>query len=117
MAFDICATVPQYIGDLSSGGLHKLAATPATTPSLLPGTPRSKERLVPVKQTTSSNITHHLPCYRLIFPLYVAAQSSAAPLGLRPWAIDQLRFMADYHAIKNAAHVAEILESGKNRDP
>lgn len=117
MASDICATVPQYIGDLSAGGFHKSAATPARNPSLPPSIPKSKDRFVPVKQTTSPNPTHHLPCYRLIFPLYVTAQSPAAPPALRPWAIKQLRFMADYHAIENAARVAEILESGEDKDP
>lgn len=117
MASDICATVPQYIGDISAGGFHKLTAIPVMAPNLPPGTAKRKERALPFKHTTSPSPTHHLPCYRLIFPLYVAAQSSGAPPSLRPWAIEQLRFMADYHAIENAVRVADILEFGDNRDP
>jgi hypothetical protein len=117
MASDICATIPQYIGDLSSTGFPNLVTTRARTHTLASGTAKSKENFVPAKQTTSPNPTHHLPCYRLIFPLYVAAQSCAAPPALRPWAIEQLRFMAEYHAIENAARVANILQSADNRDP
>jgi hypothetical protein len=116
MISDICATVPQYIGNISAAGLHEAAVTQPTKPSPLTGILTSKERLVAAKRTSGSNLTHYLPCYRLIFPLYIAAQSSAAPRGLRSWAIDQLLFMKDYHAIKNAAQVAEILESGENKD-
>jgi hypothetical protein len=116
MTSEICATVPQYIGDLSASGLHKLAGTPARTVSLSPSAPESEDISL-VEHATKLNPTHHLPCYRLIFPLYVAAQSSASPAGLRPWAIKQLHFMAEYHAIKNAARVAEILGSGECRDP
>ena len=39
------------------------------------------------------------------------------PASLRPWIIKQLRFMAEYHAIGNTAVVADILDSGENRDP
>lgn len=49
--------------------------------------------------------------------MYVAAQSPAGSPALRPWVIEQLRFMADYHAIANAARVASILEGGEKRDP
>jgi hypothetical protein len=117
MASDICATIPQYIGDLSGEGIHKLTAIPTMSPSLMSGTSKRKSGVMPIKQTISPNPTHHLPCYRLIFPLYVAAQSPGAPPALQPWAIQQLRFMADYHAIENAARVAKVLESGENRDP
>lgn len=102
MASDICASVPQYIGDLSN------VASPAKAPNPVHRLP---------KQRNGPNPTHHLPCYRLIFPLYVAAQSPAAPSKLRLWAISQLLFMAEYHVIPNAARVAEVLESGERRDP
>jgi hypothetical protein len=117
MISDICATVPQYIGHIPAAGLYEAAETQPTKPSPLTGVLTSKKRLVAAKLTSGSNLAHYLPCYRLIFPLYIAAQSSAAPRGLRSWAIDQLLFMKDYHAIKNAAQVAEILKSGENKDP
>ena len=101
MISDICASVPQYIGDLSDRDLGKSTGTPAR----------------PFTRLNAPDPTQHLPCYRLIYPLYVAAQSSAAPVALRIWVISQLRFMANYHAMPNAARVATILESGERRDP
>lgn len=108
MTSEICATVPQYIRGLSADGIRNLTLTPATSaaPMMPLGTPQS-----------ASNPTDYLPCYRLIFPLYVAAQSSTGSPELRLWVIDQLRFMADNHSIQKAAQVAEILQLGENRDP
>jgi hypothetical protein len=109
MTSEICATVPQYIRGQSADDVPNLTLTLATmpaTPRVPPGTPQG-----------ASNPTNYLPCYRLIFPLYVAAQSSTGCPELRLWVIDQLRFMADYHSIQKAAQVAEILQLGENRNP
>ena len=108
MASNICASVPQYIGDLS--GSFK---EPVTKTDSLRVISDGDARISSMGQ---SNPPHHLPCYRLIFPLYVAAQSSASPPSLKAFAIEQLRFMAEYHAIENAAAVAKILESGEKRN-
>ena len=106
MASDICASVPQFIGDLSisfktieaeSGSQHSTPADDAC-----------------IALTKQPDPSHHLPCYRLIYPLYVVSQFSMVPPSVKPWAVKQLRFMAEYHAIKNAAAVANILESGQN---
>lgn len=108
MISEICAAVPQYIGDPSLKVVenpHLLAAKTQT------------HDWQPSPGIRSSNPTYYLPCYRLIFPLYIAAQSLVAPLQLKPWIIRQLRFMADHHGIENAAHVADILKSGENKDP
>ncbi|MCJ1234892.1 hypothetical protein MMC14_002856 [Varicellaria rhodocarpa] len=99
MASDICAAVPQFIGDLSAP-FQKPART-SLDGDVLP---------------RHSNPTDHLPCYRLIYPLYVAAQSFAAPASLKSWAIEQLHFMAEYHGIENAASVMRILESSEKGD-
>ena len=99
MAADICAAVPQFIGDLS-------APFQKPTRTALDGDIAPRH----------SNPTHHLPCYRLIYPLYVAARSFAAPPSLKSWIIEQLRFMAEYHGIENAASVMKILESSENGD-
>ena len=107
MASDICASVPQYIGDLS--GSFKEPVT-ETNPSRVSSGGHAR-----ISSVGASNPTHHLPCYRLIFPLYVAAQSAAAPLSLKAFAIEELHFMAEYHAIENAAAVAKILQSGEKR--
>ena len=108
MASDICASVPQYIGAFPE--IFELQMT-GREPVILD----ADTRLSTLNRTP--NPTHHLPCYRLIFPLYVAANSFAAPPSLKPWAIKQLRFMADYHGIENAALIVQILESGEKRDP
>ncbi len=108
MTSDICASVPQYIGDLS-GSFNK-SVTKTDTLRVIPG---GDARLSSVGQ---SNPTHNLPCYRLIFPLYVAAQSPTTIPSLKTWVIEQLHFMAEYHAIENAAAVARILQSGEKRN-
>jgi hypothetical protein len=69
MASDICASVPQYILELSAVVPLAMTARPAS---------------IPHARTKSPNPTHHLPCYRLLFPLYVAVQSAGAPAALRP---------------------------------
>jgi hypothetical protein len=72
---------------------------------------------VPEVLTQPANAKSYLQSYRLIFPLYVAAQSVSAPEAMKNYAIQQLRHIADYHAIKNASTVAKILESGERRNP
>jgi hypothetical protein len=106
MISDICAAVPQYIGDPSLDNLDPSA----------PEHPK-KRRTSSLAHASSTNRTYYLPSYRLIFPLYIASQSPAAPLQLRPWVMRQLLFMANYHGIENAAHVVDILQSGENKDP
>jgi len=108
MASDICATVPQYIqhtpGSLFQG--------PVGTPEYV-GVASDNDIISPFIERC--NPTHHVPCYRLIFPLYVAAQSIVTPASLKRWVIERLRFMADYHAIRNAAAIANVLESGGSK--
>ena len=110
MTSDICASVPQYIQQ-GPGSLFQNSAGQSEYSGMVSNSdavPPSLER---------SNPTHHVPCYRLIFPLYVVAQSFLAPDSLKRWVIERLRFMADYHAIRNAAAIATILESGEQRHP
>ncbi|KAL8785495.1 MAG: hypothetical protein Q9213_003321 [Squamulea squamosa] len=109
MAIDICASLPQYIDDPPISFLQAFSQTGSSSAA-----PDLGKCDTPVGQPDP---TRHLPCYRLIFPLYIAAQSSAAPPSLWKWVIKQLRFMADYHAIENAMTVAKILESGHKRPP
>ena len=113
MISDICATVPQYIGDSSIGDLDPSSAKHSRAPDV------SKKQKLPLRHAypESSNPTYYLPCYRLIFPLYIAAQSPVSPLQLKPWVIRQLHFMSDHHGIENAARVADILKSGGKGDP
>ncbi|KAL8839737.1 MAG: hypothetical protein Q9170_001608 [Blastenia crenularia] len=107
MASDICASLPQYIQDPNTPFIE--APTGSERSTALSVSKIEVHR----PPTGQSNPTHHLPCYRLIFPLFVTAQSSAGSPSLRKWVIEQLRFMADYHAIENAMSVAKILESGE----
>ncbi|MCJ1376753.1 hypothetical protein MMC20_007998 [Loxospora ochrophaea] len=107
MISDICASVPQYIGDhpksfQSSAMIITLGRDSSGGDSQIPG-------------IGESNPTPYLPCYRLIFPLYAVTQFPSAPPPLKPWVIKQLRFIAEHHGIENAAAVARILESGEKR--
>lgn len=109
MSREICATLPQYIGD-SSNFFHG----DTTRTDLLPVTPIQDTRISLARQ---ANAKQYVPCYRLIFPLYIAAQSPTASKAIKEYAIQQLHFMADYHGIENALAVAKILESGEKRNP
>ncbi|MCJ1384296.1 hypothetical protein MMC17_007412 [Xylographa soralifera] len=108
MASGICASVPTYIGHHS--GSFEMSMTSTDPSGIIPA--RDAHAL----SVGQSNVNHRLPCYRLIYPLYVAAQSFAAPRSLKPWVIGQLHFMADIHATENAAAVAKVLESGEKRN-
>ena len=106
MSSDICASVPQYIQN--------------TFGPLFPNSLEHSERLGKSSDIDNNSLsiarcnpTHHVPCYRLIFPLYVVAQSTVTPISLKRWVIEQLHFMADYHAIRNAAAIANVIESGE----
>ncbi|KAL8658143.1 MAG: hypothetical protein Q9226_001226 [Calogaya cf. arnoldii] len=108
MAMDICASLPQYIDGPSMSFLQTSVQTrSASAVSDVGSSIFLEERPDP---------RYHLPCYRLIFPLFVAAQSPVVPPSLSEWVVGQLRFMADYHAIKNAMTVANLLESGQKTD-
>lgn len=72
---------------------------------------------VPEVLTKPADADNHLPYYRLIFPLYVAAQSLTASEAMVQYVIQQLRFIADAQGIKVALFVAQILESGERPNP
>ena len=109
MSDAICASIPQYIADPAESFTNSRAMF---TPKLIGAVQDSH-----VPSIAQPRPSHYLPCYRLIYPLYIAARSKMASPSLRPWAIEQLRFMAEYHAIENAAAVADILESGGSGHP
>jgi hypothetical protein len=109
MSREICATVPQYIG-----GSSNFFCKDTTRTDLPPAAPVQDTRISLARQ---ANAKQHIPCYRLIFPLYIAAQSPTASKAIKQYAIQQLHFMADHHGIKNAQAVAKILESGERRNP
>lgn len=56
-------------------------------------------------------------CYSLIYPLYIAAQSFAAPEQLRIWVINCLHTMSADMGIKEAHLVAGILERREEINP
>jgi hypothetical protein len=109
MSREICATVPQYIG-----GSSNFFCKDTTHTDLLPVAPVQDTRVSLARQ---ANAKQHIPCYRLIFPLYIAAQSPTASKSIKQYAIQQLHFMADHHGIENALAVAKILESEERKNP
>ena len=109
MSREICATVPQYIGGSSNSSYKDTTRT-----DLLSIARVQDARISSARQ---ANVKQHVPCYRLIFPLYVAAQSPTASKAIKQYAIEQLHFMADHHGIENALAVAKILGSGESRNP
>jgi hypothetical protein len=100
---DICASVPQYV-DCDGAAREKLQALEMLEVSGRgPGHPH--------------NPNHLLDCYTLIFPLYIAGRSKAAPDNVKPWVIKQLRYMGEHFCVRNAEIVAKILEAQTEVDP
>jgi hypothetical protein len=97
-----------------TGGSSNFFCKDTTRTDLLPVAPVQDARISLARQ---ANAKQHVPCYRLIFPLYVAAQSPTASKAIKQHAIQQLHFMADHHDIENALAVTKILESGERRNP
>lgn len=56
-------------------------------------------------------------CYTLLFPLYVAGSYASSTTKIKPWVIEQLRFMSDEMGIRNANVIAEILERADRTSP
>lgn len=106
MALDVCASLPQFLSEILSSPSDR-----STSPldSLDSFTDREFSNSIAGRVCPPQ----HLPCYRFIFPLYVAAQSPEVPTKLKGWVVEQLHFIADCYAIKNAAAVARLLETGK----
>ena len=108
MALDICASLPQFLQETPHSPWDRSNSSPKSSDLV-----NDSNLSVPINAQCSP--MQHLPCYRLIFPLYVAAQSPALPAKLKRWVVEQLHFIADYHAIKNAAAVAKVLEAGERK--
>jgi hypothetical protein len=104
MAREICSTVPQFILGIAQP-LNVMTST-------LDGTSLDSVQKLKVEP----NVAQQLACYRLIYPLYIAAQSSLVSHDIREWILGELRFMADFHAIQNAANVIKALENGGMRN-
>ena len=105
MAREICSTVPQFI--------HGIALPIRIMTSAVDGLSLDKAKQPKVEP----NVAQQLACYRLIYPLYVAAQSPLVSQDIRDWIIGELRFIADFYAIENAAKVVKILEEGEIGNP
>ncbi|KAL8823152.1 MAG: hypothetical protein Q9191_006127 [Dirinaria sp. TL-2023a] len=58
-----------------------------------------------------------LRCHTLLFPLYVAGLYATAETSIKPWVLQQLRFLATEMGILKATLVADILESGALTSP
>ena len=54
--------------------------------------------------------TQRLRCYTLLFPLYVAGLHASAATRIKPWIVNQLRFMSKEMSIRNASVIADVLE-------
>lgn len=79
-ASGICASVPQYI------------------------------ECSPLNENHTHTPSHNLTVYTLIFPLYVAAQSTVIAFGMRYWIIEQLHHIGTHFSVRNAEIVAQMLE-------
>ena len=54
--------------------------------------------------------TQKLRCYTLLFPLYVAGLHASAATRIKPWIVNQLRFISKEMSIRNASIIANFLE-------
>lgn len=104
LAGEICACVPQYV-DCDDAARPRL---PLSERQILDGGRMGADRI--------HTLDHHLDCYALIFPLYIAGRSKAAP-HVRPWVIRTLHYIASHFNIPNAEFVGQILEQGTDIGP
>ena len=88
LAKDICASAPQY-----------------TRPPLA------------FLRNKNHSATRNLRCYTLLFPLYVAGMYASPTTEIKPWIIEQLRFLSNEMGIRNASVVAGILERADGTSP
>lgn len=106
LAGDICASVSPYV-DCGGVARQRLAVVQKT--ELQDQTLGHILDFDPGMAHQSHTPSHQLDCYTLIFPLYVAGRSKAAP-ELRLWVIQQLRYIGSHFNIRKAEVVAQILE-------
>ena len=106
---EICASVPQYLGhsivglELPRALVHKSLVTQNNNKALF--------------KAQKYSAFQRLRCYTLIFPLYVAGQSTASTQEQKQWIIKRLHFMGGHVGIPNAVSVAAILEQGGRIHP
>ncbi|RHZ57483.1 Zn(II)2Cys6 transcription factor domain-containing protein [Aspergillus thermomutatus] len=58
-----------------------------------------------------------LDCYTLLFPMYVAARSRAAPVDQRQWVSYMFHYISDHFGIRNALLLAQLLDQNTDVDP
>jgi hypothetical protein len=97
LAVQICASVPQYTD--CEGTARKPPPTSGNS---------TLEKQGP-RDCHSHTLHHQAECHSLIWPLYAAGRSMAGP-DVRPWVIQQLRYIGSHFNIRNAEIVAQILE-------
>ncbi|KAL2065605.1 hypothetical protein VTL71DRAFT_3275 [Oculimacula yallundae] len=100
LVYEISASVPQYLDCLGPG---RSASSTTNIHACSSGTGHSP--------------SHTLDCYTTIFPIFVAAYSQEPNSSVRSWYIQQLRYMSNHFAIRNAGYVAQILEQDVKVDP
>lgn len=118
LAAEICAAVPQYT---SLPQLPKKSFS-EYVPGCLGGDHcqgRYSAYHSPTRQyyAGSSDLRppfQSVPCYSLLFPLYVAGQSLGCPEPMRDWIIKRLHSISSDIGIKEAFLVAKALESRDN---
>ncbi|KAK5053975.1 hypothetical protein LTR84_001937 [Exophiala bonariae] len=89
IAREICASGPQFTG--------------------------AGESLTPNKKATDS--VQKFFCHTLLFPFYVAGLYASPGSMIRPWVLNQLRYIAKEFEVRHAATVADILDSEEPKDP
>ena len=88
IAYDICASVPQYT------------------------------RFQPVDPADTLAVgAHRIQCYILLYPLYVAGSFASPSTNIKEWVLEQLRYLSTKVGIRNSAEVAEYLEIAPDTDP
>lgn len=108
-AFDICASVPQYVDCLEIARDVISPQEESKNPTTL-----SRELAQVVHAHTPDQ---NLACHILLFPLTVAGQSQFAPDGLKSWIIKELHYIANHFYMRNAEVMAQILEGGIKISP
>lgn len=69
------------------------------------------------QQSADDSAVQGMRCYALIFPLYVAGLYASPQTNIRPWIVQELRFMVKKVGIRTVDLVADMLEREDGTNP
>lgn len=99
LSTDICATVPQHVGNLRHLQLEQMEA------------PSPPNRIISAQQETGP---YTAGIYHVLWPLFAIGKMKSTPIQQRKWIISRLQYLGRISGISQAFAGAEILSSDES---